>query len=174
MARRGRNGGRHERRDQQGQEETGEHRALISRPDVTRHLLHQQPGHIATIQRPIASPLDDLRSKRRDALRKSRVSGTRAWRGHWAMMRASILATLLSLAACTSEPAANNAPETSNAAAAAPRLTGPAPKAPVTDVTPAPGESPSWMGARSAPDAPQSAPYADLLDQPVVNGAAAR
>lgn len=87
-------------------------------------------------------------------------------------MRTFILAILLSLAACASEPAANNADAA--AAAPAPRPTGPVPKTPVTDVTPAPGESPSWMGAGPAPDAPPTAPYADLLDQPVVNGAARR
>jgi len=62
---------------------------------------------------------------------------------------------------------------TTAAAKPAPKPTD-SPPIPVTVITPAPGKSPSWMGARRAPDAPQTAPYGDLLDQPMVNGAAAR
>lgn len=86
------------------------------------------------------------------------------------MTRLFLAATILSLAACSSEPAANN----TAAAAPAPEPTGPPPMTPTTNVTAAPGKSPSWLGARPAPNAPETAPYGNLLDQPVVNGAAAR
>ncbi len=79
------------------------------------------------------------------------------------------LLAALALAACSSEPANNTA-----AAAPAPAPTGPAPKTPTTNVTPEPGKTPSWLGARQLPDAPETAPYGNLLDQPVVNGTGAR
>lgn len=86
-------------------------------------------------------------------------------------MRPYFLALLLPLATCSPEPAAHN---NTAEAAPAPKPTGPAPRTPVTNVTPVPGESPSWMGARPAPHAPPTAPYGNLLDQPVVNGADGR
>ncbi|MGK6323498.1 hypothetical protein ACMGDM_10460 [Sphingomonas sp. DT-51] len=61
-----------------------------------------------------------------------------------------------------------------NQAAPVPKATGPAPKTPVMEITPAPGNQAEWMEPRDAPGAPTSAPYANLLDQPVVKGPPAR
>ncbi|WP_281422786.1 hypothetical protein [Sphingomonas yunnanensis] len=41
-------------------------------------------------------------------------------------------------------------------------------------ITPAPGNEAEWMEPRDAPGAPTSAPYANLLDQPVVKGPPAK
>ncbi|TCP34985.1 hypothetical protein [Sphingomonas sp. BK235] len=73
----------------------------------------------------------------------------------------------LLLAACGGEGGGNQT-------APAPSPTGPAPKTPVMDITPVPGNEAEWMEPRDAPDAPPSAPYANLLDQPVVKGPPAR
>lgn len=83
-------------------------------------------------------------------------------------MRAAFLAAPLLLAACSGAGSGNNA----SAPAPAPKPTGPAPKTPLTNITPAPGKSPTWMGARDGAGAPQTAPYGNLLEQPVVSGAA--
>ena len=84
------------------------------------------------------------------------------------MIRLLIIAAL-ALTACSSEPANNTA-----AAAPAPAPTAPPPMTPTTNITAAPGENPSWLGARPDSSAPETAPYGNLLDQPVVNGAGAR
>ena len=55
------------------------------------------------------------------------------------------------------------------APAPAPSPTGPPPKTPVMQVTPAPGDTPSWMEPRPNKGDPKSAPFGNLLDQPVVN-----
>ena len=80
-------------------------------------------------------------------------------------MRAFFALPLL-LAACSGESSGNNTQPP------APRPTGPAPKTPVTDVSPEPGNSASWMGTRDDAGDPKTAPYGNLLDQPLVNGAA--
>ena len=50
------------------------------------------------------------------------------------------------------------------------RATAPAPRTPVMEVTPTAGNEAAWMAPRPAPDAPATAPYDNLLDQPVVKG----
>lgn len=77
-----------------------------------------------------------------------------------------IIAPALLLAACSGGGEEKN----STAQAPAPKPTGPAPKTPVTGISPAPGKSPTWMGAREGAGDPKRAPYGDVLDQPVVNG----
>jgi hypothetical protein len=89
-------------------------------------------------------------------------------------MRTPILAFLLPLAACGGGGEGGNAQGEGNRTAPAPRSTAPAPRTPVMQITPAPGNEATWMEPRPAPDAPQSAPYGNLLDQPVVKGAPAR
>jgi len=84
-------------------------------------------------------------------------------------MRALSLLLLLSLAACGGGKEGSG-----NQAAPAPSPTGPAPKTPVMQITPAPGNAAEWMEPRDAPGAPASAPYANLLDQPVVKGPPAK
>ena len=79
-------------------------------------------------------------------------------------MRA-VLPALLLLAACSGNGEGNNAA----AQAPAPKPTGPAPRTPVTDITPAPGKTPAWLGARDGAGDPKTAPYGNVLDQPVVN-----
>ena len=81
-------------------------------------------------------------------------------------MRA-ILPFLLLLAACSAGGEGNN----TAAQAPAPKPTGPAPRTPLTGITPAPGKTPTWLGVRDGAEDPQSAPYGNVLDQPVVNGA---
>ncbi|MBW6525295.1 hypothetical protein KZ813_00410 [Sphingomonas sp. RHCKR7] len=85
-------------------------------------------------------------------------------------MRALPLIALLSLTAC----GGGGEEGAGNKAAPAPTPTGPAPKTPVMQITPAPGKEVEWMEPRDAPNAPPSAPYGNLLDQPVVKGPAAR
>ena len=84
-------------------------------------------------------------------------------------MRALSLLLLLSLAACGGGKEGSG-----NQAAPAPSPTGPAPKTPVMQITPAPGNAAEWMEPRDAPGAPARAPYANLLDQPVVKGPPAK
>lgn len=56
-----------------------------------------------------------------------------------------------------------------------PSPTGPPPTTPVIQDPPrAPGNEASWMEPQAAPGAPTSAPYGNLLDQPLVNAAPAR
>jgi hypothetical protein len=85
-------------------------------------------------------------------------------------MRALPLLLLLSLTAC----GGGGKESGGNQAAPAPSPTGPAPKTPVMQITPAPGNEAEWMEPRDAPGAPTSAPYANLLDQPVVKGPPAK
>jgi hypothetical protein len=85
-------------------------------------------------------------------------------------MRLVLLALPLLLAACSGQEEGSE--NTSAAQAPAPKPTGPAPKTPVTGIQPEPGKSPAWLGARDNAGAPLSAPYGNLLDQPVVSGAA--
>ena len=82
-------------------------------------------------------------------------------------MRATLLVSLVLLAACSGGGEANN-----TAQAPAPKPTGPAPKTPVTRISPAPGKAPTWMGVRNDAGDPKTAPYGNLLEQPVVNEAA--
>jgi len=81
-------------------------------------------------------------------------------------MRAVLLAALL-LPACSSGGEGNN----TAAQAPAPRPTGPAPKTPVTKITPEPGKAPSWLDARDDPAAPRTAPYGNTLNEPLVDAA---
>lgn len=81
-------------------------------------------------------------------------------------MRAFLLSAAVLLAACSGGDEANTAAETP-----APKATGPAPQTPVTGISPEPGNSSSWMRTRDDAGDPKSAPYGNLLDQPVVNGA---
>lgn len=54
--------------------------------------------------------------------------------------------------------------------APAPSPTGPAPRTPVLqNVSPEPGASPTWMAPRPNPGDPKTAPFANTLDQPVVD-----
>ena len=84
-------------------------------------------------------------------------------------MRATLLAALVLLSGCSGGGEGNNA--TAQAPTAKP--TGPAPKTPVTSVSPVAGNAPTWMGVRDDAGDPKTAPYGNLLDQPVVNGAGA-
>lgn len=79
-------------------------------------------------------------------------------------MRCALPALLL-LAACSGGEEEKNA----SAHAPAPKPTGPAPRTPVTNISPEPGKSPTWMGVRDGGGDAKSAPYGDVLDQPVVN-----
>lgn len=76
--------------------------------------------------------------------------------------------------ACVSLAACGGSGDEPPAAPPTPRATAPAPRTPVMEITPAPGNEAAWMGARDAPDAPATAPYGNLLDQPVVKGPPAR
>lgn len=44
----------------------------------------------------------------------------------------------------------------------------------MTDIRPAPGDEPGWMEPRGNAADPKSAPYGNLLDQPLVNDTGAR
>ncbi|WP_375272887.1 hypothetical protein [Sphingomonas sp.] len=52
--------------------------------------------------------------------------------------------------------------------------TGPPPKTPVMQVTPAPGIQPAWLGARQNRGDPKTAPYGTLLNQSVVDAPSQR
>ncbi|NTS63660.1 hypothetical protein HRV97_00625 [Sphingomonas sp. HHU CXW] len=90
-------------------------------------------------------------------------------------MRLLLLALLIPLAACGKgeEGKSSDAGGKSggNSAAPAPMAspTGPPPKTPVMQVTPAPGKQPQWLEPRSDKGDPKTAPYGDLLNQPVVD-----
>lgn len=86
-------------------------------------------------------------------------------------MRHLLLTLLLPLAACSGgDDASSNAV----AAPSAPSPIGPPPLIPTIKNLPiAPGNQAEWMGPRPAND-PATAPYGNLLDQPLVNGASAR
>ena len=86
-----------------------------------------------------------------------------------------IPALLLPLAACGGGDGGNNASDGApgNGADAAPigNPTAPPPKTPVLDVEGAPGNQAGWMEPKPGGGDPTSAPYGNLLDQPLVNGA---
>ena len=84
-------------------------------------------------------------------------------------MRDAFLAVLTLVAACSGGGSGNN----SSAQAPAPKPTGPAPMTPITGVSPVPGRTPTWMGARDDAGDPKTAPYGNLLQQPVVNASGA-
>lgn len=90
-------------------------------------------------------------------------------------MRLFLLALLVPLAACGKGEGGNSsdagAKSGGNSAAVAPMATptDPPPKTPVMQVTPAPGTQPQWLEPRSDKGAPKSAPYGNLLNQPVVD-----
>jgi hypothetical protein len=52
-----------------------------------------------------------------------------------------------------------------------PSATAPAPRTPVMQITPAPGQTPAWLKAQPGRGAELKAPYGDLLNKPVVEGA---
>lgn len=80
----------------------------------------------------------------------------------------ALLPLAAALAACSSsDDGGNNAA----AAAPAPAPTGPAPKTPKLDLPPQGADAGDWMKPQAAPNDPKEAPYGNLLDQPVVNGA---
>jgi hypothetical protein len=114
------------------------------------------------IMRASLDPLDDGRKS---------VGGTGGAAMHWTRMRHVLLTLLLPLAACSgSDEAANNAA----AAQPIPKPTGPPPLTPTIKNPPiAPGNEAAWMGPRPADD-PTTAPYGNLLDQPLVNDTAGR
>lgn len=94
-------------------------------------------------------------------------------------MRTLLFAPVLLLAACGSGDGGNNsgdaAPGNENAGPPVPSPTGPPPKTPVlTNVPREGGNEASWMEPQPAPGAPTSAPYDNLLDQPLVNAAPPR
>lgn len=72
------------------------------------------------------------------------------------------LASALLIAACS--------PGQDNATTPTPEPTAPAPKTPLTDIRPEPGNSAGWMAPADNGSDPKDAPYGDLLDQPLVNG----
>lgn len=80
-------------------------------------------------------------------------------------MRA-LLPVLCLLAACSGGGEGN---KTAAAPPPAPAPSGPAPETPVTNITPAPGRTPTWLEARAGSGDPKRAPYGDVLDQPVVD-----
>lgn len=93
-------------------------------------------------------------------------------------MRSLCLAFLLPLAACGKggDGEASGKDGGGNAASAAPVATptGPPPKTPVIQVTPAPGEQPAWLKPRVGSGDPRTAPYGALLNQSVVDAPSQR
>lgn len=84
-----------------------------------------------------------------------------------------LLAPVLLLAACggsgnTASAAGNGAD--GNQAEPVPSRTGPPPLTPRLNVPPQGNEAGEWLGPRAPSSAPPTAPYGNLLDQPVVNG----
>lgn len=91
------------------------------------------------------------------------------------VMRALLLALLLPLAACSGGGDGNNSSDAGGEEAAAnaspaPRPTGPAPRTPVLNVQDSASNDTEWLDPQAAPDAPRTAPYGNLLDDPVVKG----
>ncbi|WP_019515832.1 hypothetical protein [Sphingomonas sp. Mn802worker] len=94
-------------------------------------------------------------------------------------MRLILLALLLPIAACgkggdgkSGDAGAKGSEGAAATAAPMATPTGPPPKTPVMQVTLAPGKQPGWLQPRSDKGDPKSAPYGNLLDQPVVNASA--
>lgn len=90
-------------------------------------------------------------------------------------MRLLFLALLIPLAACgkggddKSSDAGGKGGGNASAPAPLATPTGPPPKTPVMQVTPAAGKQPQWLEPRSDAKAPKTAPYGNLLNQPVVD-----
>ncbi len=83
------------------------------------------------------------------------------------MMRRLLPLSCLMLVACgKGEPAKEQAQP-----APTPRATAPAPRTPVMQITPAPGATPAWLKPQPGQGAELKAPYGDLLNKPVVEGA---
>jgi hypothetical protein len=80
-------------------------------------------------------------------------------------MRRILVPVLLSLAACGDVGEAGNDTAAHAPSAAA---TVPPPTTPVLNVAEVPGNEAAWMEPREVPDPRPSAPYANLLDAPVV------
>lgn len=87
-------------------------------------------------------------------------------------MRTIFLALLLPLAACGGAGGSNDTAQSPDNAAPPP--SGPPPKTPVMQVTPAPGNEAEWMTPRPGAGDPTTAPYGNLLDQPLVDAPPAR
>ena len=79
-------------------------------------------------------------------------------------MRMCGLILALLLAACGQNEAGGD-----NAQAPAPQPSGPPPLTPTMNVTGPPGDAAPWMDPTSNAGDPATAPYGNLLDQPVVN-----
>lgn len=90
-------------------------------------------------------------------------------------MRMLFLALLIPLAACgkggdgNSSDAAGKGGGDASAPAPIATPTGPPPKTPVMQVTPAPGKQPQWLEPRADRSNQKQAPYGNLLSQPVVD-----
>lgn len=84
------------------------------------------------------------------------------------MIRFLALAPLIFLAACGGGQGNNSAAV--NDVQPVPSPTGPPPLTPRLNVPPQGNEAGEWLGPRAPSSAPPTAPYGNLLDQPVVNG----
>jgi hypothetical protein len=89
-------------------------------------------------------------------------------------MRPLLFVPLVLLAACGKGgegDASGKGGAGGNSAAAAPmaKPTGPPPKTPVMQVTPAPGKQPAWLTPRAGSNDPKTAPYGNLLNKPLVD-----
>ncbi|WP_156347952.1 hypothetical protein [Sphingomonas sp. Leaf231] len=72
----------------------------------------------------------------------------------------------VSLAAC-----GGSGEERTPPAAPTPTATAPAPRTPVMQITPAPGGTPEWLEPQPHEGANMRAPYGELLNKPVAEGA---
>lgn len=95
------------------------------------------------------------------------------------VMRTLLLALLLPLAACSGGGDGNNSSDAEgaqgNAAGPpAPRPTGPTPRTPVMNVQDVTSNDTEWLEPQPGAGDPKSAPYGNLLDQPLVDGAPQR
>lgn len=88
-------------------------------------------------------------------------------------MRFLLAAFALPLAACGGGSDGGNE-GAANTAQPAPRPTAPAPRTPVLDVDGVAANQAEWIGPREAPGARPTAPYGNLLDEPVVDAPPAR
>ncbi len=92
-------------------------------------------------------------------------------------MRTLFLALLLPLAACSGGGDGNNSSDAAGDESAqgnaggppVPRPTGPAPRTPVLNVQDAASNDSEWLDPQPAPRDPKTAPYGNLLDQPLVD-----